>query len=112
MKIQVVLLVCTAATVVVAGAGLRQWKKRKDRQWRQTQRILRKLARECATPVTKLWEIANDLASDMEASLASNEITTTLNMHVAYIASLPNGYVCLLYIIVYYMYTLIRFFVL
>ncbi|KAI9164759.1 hypothetical protein LWI28_001485 [Acer negundo] len=90
-KQAVVVVVSTAATVVVIAAVLRQWKRRKERQWKQTQRILRKLARECATPVPKLWQVSNALVSEMEASLASNDITTTLNMLVSYVASLPNG---------------------
>ncbi|KAK1589354.1 hypothetical protein Q3G72_033115 [Acer saccharum] len=90
-KQAVVVVVSTAATVVVIAAVLRQWKRRKERQWKQTQRIVRKLARECATPVPKLWQVSNALVSEMEASLASNDITTTLNMLVSYVASLPNG---------------------
>ena len=84
--------VATAATIVAAAALFRQWKRRKERQWKQTQRILRKFARDCATPVPKLWQVANALVSDMQSSLASNETSSNLNMLVSYVASLPTGY--------------------
>ncbi|KAJ7952685.1 Phosphotransferase [Quillaja saponaria] len=41
--------------------------------------------------VRKLWQIAEDLVSNIEASLASNETSSTLNTLVSYVASLPNG---------------------
>uniref|UniRef100_A0A2N9J9C3 Phosphotransferase n=1 Tax=Fagus sylvatica TaxID=28930 RepID=A0A2N9J9C3_FAGSY len=86
-----VVAVATAATIVAAAALFRQWKRRKERQWKQTQRILRKFARDCATPVPKLWQVANALVSDMQSSLASNETSSNLNMLVSYVASLPTG---------------------
>ncbi|CAB4283983.1 unnamed protein product [Prunus armeniaca] len=79
------------ATVVVAAALLRQWKRKKQRQWRETQKILRKFARDCATPVPKLWLVSNALVSDIKACLASSGTITTLNMLVSYVAPLPSG---------------------
>lgn len=79
------------ATVVVAAALLRQWKREKQRQWRETQKILRKFARDCATPVPKLWLVSNALVSDVKACLASSGTITTLNMLVSYVAPLPSG---------------------
>ncbi|GAV87484.1 Hexokinase_1 domain-containing protein/Hexokinase_2 domain-containing protein, partial [Cephalotus follicularis] len=64
---------------------------RKERQWRQTLCILRKFASECATPVPKLWQIANDMVFDMHTSLNQNQTTATLHMLVSYFASLPTG---------------------
>ncbi|KAI5325084.1 hypothetical protein L3X38_034158 [Prunus dulcis] len=91
-KVVVVASALTAtATVVVAAALLRQWKRKKQRQWRETQKILRKFARDCATPVPKLWLVSNALVSDMKAFLASSGTITTLNMLVSYVASLPSG---------------------
>lgn len=92
MKKEVVGLaaVSTAATVVVVAAVLRQWK-RKEQQCNQTQRIIHKFATECATPVSKLWQIADALVSDMHASLSSNHSNKNLNMLVSYVDSLPNG---------------------
>ncbi|CAK9320510.1 unnamed protein product [Citrullus colocynthis] len=83
----------TAATLVVAAAALRRWKQRKQWQLKQAHRILRKFARECATPVPKLWQIADDLESDMRASIASNGASpnASLKMLVSYADAFPNG---------------------
>ncbi|KAF3439127.1 hypothetical protein FNV43_RR17402 [Rhamnella rubrinervis] len=89
-----VMLASTAATVVVLAAIIRQWKLRKERQWKKTQRILRRLARDCATPAPRLWQIADALVHDMEASLASSSngtVTSSLNMQVSYVDFLPTG---------------------
>ncbi|KAI3699499.1 hypothetical protein L2E82_43861 [Cichorium intybus] len=82
--------VATVATVVVAGVLLVRWKKRDERRWRQTQRILRRFARDCATPVPKLWHVAFDLVSDMQTSL-SDQSQTDFVMLPSYTSSLPNG---------------------
>eukprot|EP00258_Populus_trichocarpa_P044576 XP_024460595.1 probable hexokinase-like 2 protein isoform X2 [Populus trichocarpa] len=84
-------VLATVTTVAVVAVLVRQYSLKKQRQWKQTQRILRKFARESATPVPKLWEVANALVSDMQASLVSQEETSTLNMLVSYAASLPKG---------------------
>lgn len=81
----------TTLTVVAVGALIRSWKLRKERQLRQTRNIIRKFARECATPVTKLWQVADDLVSDMKVSLDSSNETSTLNMIISNVTSLPNG---------------------
>ncbi|KAF9678180.1 hypothetical protein SADUNF_Sadunf07G0008300 [Salix dunnii] len=90
MRKEVVVL-ATVATVAVVAVLVRQYSRKKERQWKQTQRILRKFAKESATPVPKLWEVANALVSDMRASLASQEETGTLSMLVSYATSLPKG---------------------
>ncbi|XVF15352.1 hypothetical protein REPUB_Repub09cG0144700 [Reevesia pubescens] len=95
MKKEVVLaaVTTTAATVVAVAALVRQyWKQKQDRQWRKCQRIVRKFARESATPLTKLWQVANAMVSDMEASLSSSdEAISSLNMLVSYVSPLPTG---------------------
>ncbi|PSR87877.1 Hexokinase-like 2 protein [Actinidia chinensis var. chinensis] len=90
-KEAVVVSVAVAAAVVGVAVGLRQWKRRSERRWRQTQRILRKFARECATPVPKLWHLANDLASDMQSGLAISDYQPNLRMLVSYLSPLPTG---------------------
>ncbi|KAM1175104.1 hypothetical protein ACFX19_028140 [Malus domestica] len=90
-KVAVVASVIVTTTVVAASVLLRQWKRKKQRQWRETQKILRKFARDCATPVPKLWQVSNALVSDMKACLASGGTITTLNMLVSYVAALPTG---------------------
>ncbi|KAK7251874.1 hypothetical protein RIF29_35456 [Crotalaria pallida] len=87
----VVAVVSTALAAVAVGALIRGWKRRKEQQLRQTRNILRKFARECATPVTKLWQVADDLVSNMKTSLHSSNETSTLNMIISNVASLPNG---------------------
>ena len=84
----------TAVAAITAIAALvRQRKRRKQQQWKETQKILRKFARDCATPVPKLWQVANAFVADMRNSLiASNGTSTSFNMLVSYVASLPSGY--------------------
>ena len=90
-EVVVATAVATAATVAVAGVLLVRWRKRDERRWRQTQRILRKFAKDCATPVPKLWHVAFDLVSDMQTSL-SDQSQTDFVMHPCYTSSLPYGY--------------------
>lgn len=80
-----------AAVTTVAAAVLlvRQWKRRSEQRWRHAQRILRKFARECAVPVPKLWQIADDLVAQMQAGLTSKQ--STLQMLPSSLPSLPNG---------------------
>lgn len=92
MRKEVVVVVSTTLVVVAVGALVRRWKRKKEQQLIQTRNIIRKFAKECATPVTKLWHVADDLVSTMEASLSSsNETSSTLNMIVSSVTSLPNG---------------------
>ncbi|XP_057971091.1 probable hexokinase-like 2 protein [Malania oleifera] len=86
--------VATAATVVVVAEVVRRRQRRRERQWKKAQNILRKFARECATPVPNLWQVANALVSDMQAALSSAPPETggaALTMLVSYVASLPTG---------------------
>ncbi|KAL4644495.1 hypothetical protein ACB092_02G168800 [Castanea dentata] len=85
----VVAAVATAATIVAAVALWRQWRRRSERLWKPTQRILCKFARDCITLVPMIYQVADDLVSDMQASLASNH-TANLNMLVSY-KGLYNG---------------------
>ncbi|CAE6153620.1 unnamed protein product [Arabidopsis arenosa] len=90
-----VVLAVTAATVTAVAAGvlMGRWIRRKERRRKHTQRILRKFARECATPVSKLWAVADALVADMTASLAAAaaECCGSLNMLVSFAGSLPSG---------------------
>ncbi|XVF59180.1 hypothetical protein PTKIN_Ptkin07bG0254700 [Pterospermum kingtungense] len=93
MKKEVVVATVTTTAAVAMVALLRQyWKQKTNLQWKRSQRIMRKFARECATPVPKLWQVANAMVADMEASLSSSdEAANTLNMLVSYVSPLPNG---------------------
>ncbi|KAK4477422.1 hypothetical protein RD792_016643 [Penstemon davidsonii] len=90
-EVAVAVVVTTAATVLGAAVLVRQWKRRGERRWRHGQRILRKFARDSATPVAKLWHIANQLASDMQEGLISSGDHNNLSMLVSYHAPLPTG---------------------
>ncbi|KAG8384214.1 hypothetical protein BUALT_Bualt04G0094700 [Buddleja alternifolia] len=91
-EVLVMAAVTTAAAIVGMATLVRRWKRRSERRWRQAQRILRKFARGCATPAAKLWLVANDLASEMEAGLSSSDDgDTKLRMRVSYHAPLPTG---------------------
>ncbi|XP_027346372.1 probable hexokinase-like 2 protein [Abrus precatorius] len=91
MKKEVLVALSTTLTVVVLGALIRRWKRRKEQQLRNAKNIIRKFARECATPVTKLWQVADDLVSNMKLSLASSAQTSPLNMVISNVTSLPQG---------------------
>ncbi|KAG5412543.1 hypothetical protein IGI04_000110 [Brassica rapa subsp. trilocularis] len=93
MSRKVVVVAATAATVAAA-VIIGRWMRRKERRRKQTQRILRKFARECATPVSKLWTVADAMVADMAASLAATtaaESRGSLNMLVSFAGSLPSG---------------------
>ncbi|MED6193520.1 hypothetical protein PIB30_020322 [Stylosanthes scabra] len=98
MRNQVVVAaaVGTTVTVVVIGALIRRWKLMKEQQLKHAKNIIRKFARECATPVAKLWQVADDLVSQMKASLDSpssdeTSSSSTLNMIISNVTALPNG---------------------
>lgn len=88
------MVVAITAATVAAAVIIGRWMRRKERRRKQTQRILRKFARECATPVSKLWTVADAMVSEMAASLASPtaaESRGSLNMLVSFAGSLPSG---------------------
>lgn len=91
-----VVVAVTAATVTAVAAAviIGQWVRRKERRRKQTQMILRKIARECATPVSKLWAVADALVADMTAFLSATTAAGScgsLNMLVSFAGALPSG---------------------
>ncbi|EOA18237.1 hypothetical protein CARUB_v10006729mg [Capsella rubella] len=90
-----VVVAVTAATVTVVAVTvlMGRWIQTKERRRKQTQRILKKFARECATPVSKLWAVADALVTDMTSSLADAVAETcgSLNMLVSFAGSFPSG---------------------
>ncbi|KAG8642772.1 hypothetical protein MANES_12G119601v8 [Manihot esculenta] len=89
-KEAIVAAVTAVGTVAGVIASMMEYKRRKGKQ-KEIQRILRKFAGECATPVPKLWEVANALVSEMETSLISSQEPSTLKMLVSSVTSLPSG---------------------
>ena len=91
-----VVVAVTAATVsaVAAAVIIGQWVRRKEQRRKQTQMILTKFARECATPVLKLWAVADALVADMAAFLSATTAAGScgsLNMLVSFAGALPSG---------------------
>ncbi|KAK4764932.1 hypothetical protein SAY86_026022 [Trapa natans] len=98
-----VMALTVSVSIVAATAALWQWQGRKERWRERVQRILRKFTRESATPAPLLWQVADALASNMEASLSisgnqkedggggGGGSSSSLNMLVAFVDSLPTG---------------------
>ncbi|KAK6125365.1 hypothetical protein DH2020_040895 [Rehmannia glutinosa] len=91
MKREVVVAaaVTTAATLVGLAVFFRHWRRRSERRWRQVRRILRNLAWCSATTAAKLWDVANELACDMEAGEKGGG--NNIRLLVSYLAPLPTG---------------------
>lgn len=62
--------------------------------------IIRRFARESATPLKCLWQVADDMVTSMEDSLAITDDSPSLNMVVSNATLLPLGYIFLFFIIV------------
>ncbi|CAJ1943089.1 unnamed protein product [Sphenostylis stenocarpa] len=91
MRKGVVVIVSTTMAVVAVGAFIRKWKRWKEQQMKQTKHIIRKFARESATPLAKLWQVADDMVSSMKISLASSGESSSLDMVLSDVTSLPLG---------------------
>ncbi|ESQ53299.1 hypothetical protein EUTSA_v10027262mg [Eutrema salsugineum] len=92
----VVAVTAATATAVAAAVIIGRWMRRKELQRKHTQRILMKFARECATPVSKLWAVADAFVAEMTTSLAAasaaaEENRGSLSMLVSFAGSLPSG---------------------
>ncbi|XP_047176921.1 probable hexokinase-like 2 protein [Vigna umbellata] len=91
MRKNVVVVVSTSIAVVVVGALIRKWKQWKEQQLRRMKQIIRRFARESATPLKILWQVADDMVTSMEDSLAITDDSPSLNMVVSNATSLPLG---------------------
>ncbi|XP_017697813.3 hexokinase-2-like [Phoenix dactylifera] len=83
-----------AAAVAAAAAGgiavALVWSRRSARRWERAERIVQELREGCHTPVTRLWEVADAMASEMRAGLSSDG-GSSLRMLVTPLESLPTG---------------------
>nr|CAD1841431.1 unnamed protein product [Ananas comosus var. bracteatus] len=82
-----------AAAVVAAGAAFAAaalWYRRSSRRWRRAELIMRELKEPCETPVERLWAVADAMADEMRAGIAS-EGRTSLRMIADPSISLPTG---------------------
>ncbi|WVZ24290.1 hypothetical protein V8G54_002834 [Vigna mungo] len=91
MRKNVVVVVSTSIAVVVVGALIRKWKQWKEQQLRRMKQIIRRFARESATPLKCLWQVADDMVTSMQDSLAITDDSPSLNMVVSNATSLPLG---------------------
>lgn len=82
-----------AAAVVAAGAAFAAaalWYRRSSRRWRRAELIMRELKERCETPVERLWAVADAMADEMRAGIAS-EGRSSLRMIADPSISLPTG---------------------
>ncbi|KAG6397746.1 hypothetical protein SASPL_143931 [Salvia splendens] len=98
MKRQLVVVVAaTMAAATVAGVAflVRQWRRQSNQQL-SAQRILREFASWCATPTSKLWQVANEMASGMEAELTPGDRGGNLGVPVSYLADRLSKFDCIM----------------
>ncbi|KAL6615968.1 hypothetical protein ACP70R_038238 [Stipagrostis hirtigluma subsp. patula] len=80
-------LAAAAAAAVVARQRLRDVKR-----WARAEAVLRGLEERCAAPAERLRQVADAMAEEMRAGLASDsEDGSVLKMLVTYVDSLPSG---------------------
>ncbi|XP_052198871.1 hexokinase-1-like [Diospyros lotus] len=75
---------CAAATLVV------RHRMRSSGRWAKAVAILRELEEQCGTPIGKLRQVADAMAVEMHAGLAS-EGGSKLKMIISFVDSLPTG---------------------
>ncbi|KAI4380011.1 hypothetical protein MLD38_006245 [Melastoma candidum] len=92
-KKDVLVVVCAAAAAVaVAGVATVVMKRqmKKSRRWAKAMAIVKEVEEKCETPIGKLRQVADAMAIDMHAGLAS-EGGSELKMIISYVDNLPSG---------------------
>lgn len=85
----VVAATVAAATGLAIGAV---WYRRSAKRWKRVRAILRDFREDCDTPTSKLWDLADAMAAEMTAGLASDlNGISTLRMLASPIDSFPTG---------------------
>ncbi|RZR75981.1 hypothetical protein BHM03_00000567 [Ensete ventricosum] len=82
-------VVCAAAAVAVTALVVRH-RMRSAERWARAAAVLRELEEKCATPVEKLWEVADAMTKEMHAGLESEDVSK-LKMIISYVDKLPTG---------------------
>ncbi|CAL9112803.1 unnamed protein product [Musa textilis] len=82
-------VVCAAAACAVAALVVR-YRMRSSGRWARVAALLKELEERCATPVGKLRQVADAMAVEMHAGLAS-EGGSKLKMLISYVNNLPTG---------------------
>ncbi|CAM0145228.1 unnamed protein product [Urochloa decumbens] len=85
-----------AATAVFAAAVLARQRLREAKRWARAGAALRDLEARCAAPAERLRQVADAMAAEMRAGLASDDSeggdgSVALKMLVTYVDSLPSG---------------------
>ncbi|KAJ8750730.1 hypothetical protein K2173_015911 [Erythroxylum novogranatense] len=82
-------VVCTAALCAVAALVVRH-KRKSSSRWGRVMEILKELEEKCGTPIWKLRQVADAMAVEMHAGLASDG-GSKLKMIISYVDNLPTG---------------------
>ena len=85
--------VCAAAALVV------RHRVKNSGKWARAMAILKEFEEKCGTPIGKLRQVADAMAVEMHAGLAS-EGGSKLKMLISFVDNLPTGY-CKLYFILF-----------
>ncbi|RWW07779.1 hypothetical protein BHE74_00057784 [Ensete ventricosum] len=84
-------VVCTAAAACAVTALVVRNRMRSSGNWAPVVAVVKELEERCATPVGKLRQVADAMAVEMHAGLAS-EGGSKLKMLISYVDNLPTGY--------------------
>ncbi|XP_039140225.1 hexokinase-2-like [Dioscorea cayenensis subsp. rotundata] len=83
-----IIVAAAAAAVAVSCAVAALWIRRSARRWSRVECIVRELNKRCATPVERLWDVADSMMAEMRAGLAAEG---SLRMLPCLLNSLPTG---------------------
>ncbi|MFQ6667566.1 hypothetical protein Gotur_033542 [Gossypium turneri] len=84
-----VAVVCGVAVAVTAAVVVHR-KMKKSRKWEKAMEIVKEFEEKCATPISKLRQVADAMLVEMHAGLAS-EGGSKLKMLISYVDNLPTG---------------------
>ncbi|KAM0951588.1 putative hexokinase [Dioscorea sansibarensis] len=84
------IVAAAAVAVAVSCAVAALWIRRSSRRWSRVECIVRDLNKRCATPVERLWDVADSMIAEMRAGLAA-EGASSLRMLPCLLNSLPTG---------------------
>lgn len=87
-----------AAAVCAVAALIVKHRMRSYSRWARAMAIVRELEEKCATPDSKLKQVADAMTVEMHAGLAS-EGGSKLKMLISYVDNLPTGFVPLPFLV-------------
>lgn len=89
-KVAVGVAVVCAAAVCAAAALVVRHRMKSSGKWARAMSIMREFEGKCATPISKLRQVADAMTVEMHAGLAS-EGGSKLKMIISYVDNLPTG---------------------